>query len=119
MKNDLYRAWKRSRKVRGWENQEDIANDMKKLMLKLLPIPQGMAEELADFYWSIPIDEATVYRAEEILEVFYAEWSEEETVLNDEDWDFLRDLVNAWALDMDMKVVNDVLRIVVEMGGFR
>ena len=119
MEGDLARAWKRSRKKNGWDNDEDIAADMRATLVRFAPVPDGMAEELAGFFLAGPVDEESVYRSEEVLEILAGEWSPRGSALVDEDWEFLRDLVNSWALEMDMGVVTDVMRVIVDRGGFR
>ena len=118
MEGDLARAWKRSKKRIGWENDEAVAAEMRGTMAKFAPVPGDMAEELADFFLPGPVDEEAVYRSEEILEVLAGEWTPVDSALTDEDWEFLGDLVDAWAHELDMDIVTDVMRIIVDRGGF-
>ncbi|MDF1567279.1 MAG: hypothetical protein RQ801_11545 [Spirochaetaceae bacterium] len=118
MEGDLSRAWKRLKKKRGWEDTVGITFDLRETMVRLAPIPKDMAEEMADFYITEPVDEETVYKSEEILEVLTGDWRPAESALTDDDWDFLRELVNAWAPELDMDVVTDVMRVIVDRGVF-
>ena len=114
MEGDLIRAWKRSKKKRGWNDHDGIAGDLRERMIQLSPSPRSMGEELAAYFLPNPIVEDAVYRSEEVLDIFDGQWSSEDSALSDEDWAYIEELVNAWALEMDMNVVNQVMRVVVE-----
>jgi len=118
MNGDLSRAYKRLKKKNGWDDTDRTAKELKETMIRLSPVPAGMAEEMADFYLNDPIDSDAVYRAEEILELLTGSWIPEDSKLGIDDWDFLKEQVNAWAVEMDMDVVTDVMRAVVSNGGF-
>jgi hypothetical protein len=118
MEGDLLRAWKRLKKKYGWDDRENITTEIRELMVRIMSVPPGMAEELADFYLPEPVGEENIYKSEEILELLWGAWVPENSVLAGDDWDFLKEQVNAWALEMDMDIVTDVMRAVVENGGF-
>ena len=120
MDGDLSRAWKRLKKKKGWDDAEGIASELRELMIRFAPVPPGMAEELADFYLPVPVDEDAVYKSEEILELLAGTWVPEDSMLEEDDWNFLKEQVNAWApdMDMDIAIVTDVMKVVVERGGF-
>ena len=118
MDGDLSRAWKRLKKKNGWDDTEGIAAELREMMIRFAPVPPGMAEELADFFIPEPVDENVIYKAEEILELLSGTWVPENSVLEEDDWKFLKDQVNAWALEMDMDIVTDVMKVVVNRGGF-
>lgn len=118
MEGDLLRAWKRLKKKYGWDDRENITAEIREMMVRIATVPLGMAEEMAEFYLPEPVDEDAVFKSEEILELLSGSWTSENSVLEDDDWDFLREQVNAWALEMDMDVVTDVMQAVVENGGF-
>ena len=118
MDGDLSRAWKRLKKKNGWDDTEGIASELREMMIRFAPVPPGMAEELADFFIPEPVDENVIYKAEEILELLSGTWVPENSVLEEDDWKFLKNQVNAWALEMDMDIVTDVMKVVVNRGGF-
>lgn len=118
MEGDLSRAWKRLKKKRGWEDMAGITADLRETMVRLAPIPQDMAEEMADFFLTEPVDEEILYKSEEVLEVLTGDWRPADSALTDDDWDFLRELVNAWAPELDMDVVTDVMKLIVDRGDF-
>jgi len=118
MNGDLSRAYKRLKKKNGWDDVEVTAKELRETMIRLSPVPAGMAEEMADFYLNDPVDSDAVYRAEEILELLSGSWIPEGSILKIDDWDFLKEQVNAWAMEMDMDVVTDVMKAVVSNGGY-
>jgi hypothetical protein len=118
MEGDLLRAWKRLKKKHGWDDTENITAEIRAMMIRIASVPLGMAEEMADFYLPEPVDEDAIYKSEEILELLAGSWVPDNSILEDDDWDFIREQINAWALDMDMDVVTDVMKAVVENGGF-
>ena len=95
-----------------------ITADLRETMVRLAPIPQDMAEEMADFFLTEPVDEEILYKSEEVLEVLTGDWRPADSALTDDDWDFLRELVNAWAPELDMDVVTDVMKLIVDRGDF-
>ncbi len=119
MNGDLSRAWKRLKKKNGWDDTDGIALGLRETMICLSPVPQGMAEEMAAFYLQNPVDDDAVYKSEEILEVLAGTWVSENSVLKEDDWDFLEEQVNSWAQDMDMDTVTEIMKAVVGSGRFR
>ena len=118
MDGDLARAWKRLKKKYGWNETDRIALEIRENMARFAPVPKDMGEELADYFLPSPVDEESIYKAEEILELFSGTWIPVDSALADDDWEFLKEQVNAWAVEMDMDTVTDVMRAVVERGGF-
>lgn len=116
MSGDLFRAWKRSKKNRGWKSYESIAADVREVMVHLIPAPRDMAKEIANYFITLPFGEDVLYRAEEIINLFTGQWSMENSLLSDGDWDFIKEMINAWALETDMDIVTDVMRSAVESG---
>ncbi len=119
MHGDLLRAWKRLKKKHGWDNPEAIDSDLRETMAGILPVPQDMGEELAHYFLGSPVDEERLCRSEEVLELFDGTWQERESALSRADWNFLRDLVNLWAVELDMGLVTELMRHILEQGGFR
>jgi len=101
------------KKKKGWDDTEGIEKELQETMIRLSPVPGGMAEELADFYLNGSFDTDGVYKADEILELLSGTWVPENSLLEIDDWDFIEEQVNAWAMEMDMDVVTDVMKAVV------
>ena len=118
MEGELTRVWKRARKKYGRDAQEEIAGSIRHVIVKHFPIPNEMAEEIAEYYLEQEIDYCLVEKLDEIQELMNDRWLPEESALGGDDWDFLKDLINDWALEIDMELVNRIMKIVVEKGGF-
>ncbi|MCG8453763.1 MAG: hypothetical protein MI717_11330 [Spirochaetales bacterium] len=118
MNGNLHRDWKRIRKARGYEDEQGIAEELREVFVQMAPLPQDMGEELALRFLSEPVDDEVLYRTEEVLEVLDGQWTAQDSALRDDDWAYLRDLVDSWATELDMDVVTSVMRVVVERGGF-
>ncbi|PIE05180.1 MAG: hypothetical protein CSA76_00385 [Spirochaetales bacterium] len=119
MDGDLLRAWKRLKKKHGWNNTEAIDSDLRQAMVRILGLPEDFGEELADYFLPSPAGEEELYRSEEVMELFGGTWKPQESALNIDDWEFLRDLVNAWARELDMDTVTELMRHILDNGGFR
>ena len=119
MEGDLARSWKRLKKKYGWDDTEGVDAELRDTMAKFAPVPRDMGEELAGFFLTSPVDEEKIWKSEEILELLAGTWEPSGSALADEDWDYIRDLINAWAVELDMTIVTDVMRVVVDRGGFR
>ena len=118
MDRDMSRAWRRIKKKRGWDDADGIASELMSVMTSLLGDPAPMAEETAAYFLGGGIDDEALYKSDEVLELFDGSWRPEGSILDNDDWDFLRDLVNVWAGELDMDVVTSVMRAVVDRGGF-
>ncbi len=118
MEGDLLRTWKRSKKKRGWDNYGDIAADLREKMSRIVPIPQNMAVELAEYFLPGPIDEDAIYRLEEVLDIMAGQWDAGNSILNYSDYEFIKEFANAWALELDIGVLNQIMQVIVETGGF-
>ncbi len=116
MNGDHSRAYKRLKKKNGWDNSEATAAELRETMIRLAPVPLGMAEELADFYLGNPLGADAVLKSDEILELLGGTWAPEDSLMEIDDWEFLKEQVNAWALEMDMDIVTDVMKFVVSYG---
>ena len=118
MDGDLVRAWKRLKKKYGWDEIEKIDRELREDMARFAPVPRDMGEELAVFYLASPVDEERIWKSEEILELLNGTWTPQQSALTNDDWDFLKEQVNAWAAEMDMDIVTDVMRAAVDRGDF-
>lgn len=118
MEGDISRYYKRSAKRHGWNAENEIAGDLKAFFIKQLPIPLNMSEELADYCFQSPLEEKLVYKLEEFIELMHERWSDSGTVLDRNDWFFLTDLINEWAMEIDMALVTYIMKIAVQKGVF-
>ena len=120
MDGELSRAYRRIKKSRGWNNPLEISKDLKTEMVRLLPLSPLMAEDIAVFFISAAPDDNSVYRAQEVLELFDGSWERgADSLLTENDWEYIRDSIDEWAAEMDMEIVTFIMRIIVESGGFK
>lgn len=105
------------------ESTERFLDDVQAAFASTLPfLPEPMQAELFDFF-------SRKYRADEehytlddalflgeIVDLFTGEYNEETDPLDDEDWDFVRDVIDENALELDMQTVNYVMKLVVDKG---
>ena len=114
------RAYRRIKKNRGWDNLPEISKELKTAMVRLLLLPPIMAEDIAVFFISDAPDNDSVYRAQEVLELFDGSWERgADSLLTETDWEYIKDSIDEWAAEMDMEIVTFIMRIIVESGGFK
>lgn len=53
-----------------------------------------------------------------IVELFTFEFDSDDDSLSDDDWDFIKETVSDYALDLDDQTLTYIMRFVVERGGF-
>jgi len=85
--------------------------------IKSLPnLPKGMEIELADYFFQpmgLGIEDfyPMLETAAAFSEIFWEEYNEDEAALSDDDWRFIRDVVNDYALNL----TDDFLFYVMEI----
>lgn len=118
MDGELSRAWRKIRKRRGHDDPSGAVTDLRGIMSSLVPGPPAMGDEIAEFFLGDQADDESVYKADEVLDLLAGIALPDESLLDMSDWEFIRDTVNGWAEELDMRIVTDVMRRVVERGGF-
>lgn len=85
-------------------------------------LPGPMQAELFDFFSrkyradtaSYTVDDALFLG--EVIDLFTGEYDEEKDPFDREDWDFVKDSIDENALELDMQLVNYVMKLVVDKG---
>ncbi|MFW5689585.1 MAG: hypothetical protein ACOC1U_08435 [Spirochaetota bacterium] len=88
-------------------------------------LPSGMGEEIYELISERIIrrsDDGAVYLDEakylaDVVDLFALQYDEEHDPIEDEDWQLIGEIVNDYALDLDMQTVNYVMTLVVDHGG--
>lgn len=86
----------------------------------LPPLPEPMKEDLVSYFLhptSLDTGDEVRARAEyfsAVVDLFACDYDTEADPLRSEDWAFLRELVNDFAVELDMTIVNYVMRLVVD-----
>jgi hypothetical protein len=79
-----------------------------------------MKEDLVDYFLhptSLDSGDELAARARyysAVVDLFAQDYDESADPLGDEDWRFLRDIVSDYAVDLDMDIVNYVMKLVVD-----
>lgn len=105
------------------EEQVELAGDAFRSLLAGLPgsMASDIFESVADRVQrrmsdeEIFLDEAR-YLAD-VADLFCGAYDEEADPIHDEDWQLIGEIVNDYALDLEMETVNYVMRFVVEHHG--
>ena len=90
----------------------------------LTGFPEGLVEDLFDYFHdkNAPLLQADgtlpeySERMGAMLDLFLLNYDNEGDPLSREDWQFVRDSIDAFAVDMDMDVVNYVMALILEKG---
>lgn len=117
---------KRIRKIdskSGAEDLQQVLDDVRSAFdSSLSSLPEPMRAELFDFFAGKYRAEADVYRFDdavflgEIIDLFTGEYNDETDPLDTEDWEFIKDIIDENALELDMELINYVMRLIVEKG---
>jgi hypothetical protein len=76
-------------------------------------IPKGMAFELFEYGWQSFL-QGIKETLPEFCDVILMEYDTEAAILNTDDWEFFSDVVNEYATQIDMELVEYIMRFVVE-----
>lgn len=109
-----------------WDDQlEDQIELLEDAFSTSLPhLPSGMADEVFQHFWSTPgcASREDFYgpcaqRLADALDLFQGSYDEENDPLLPADWEVVRDVVSARATELDMELVNYLMRLVVDHDG--
>jgi hypothetical protein len=97
--------------------------EIREAFLSALPgLPEPMQAELFDFFSRKYRAEPDVYTVDdafflgEVIDLFAGDYDEQADPLDSEDWDFLKDIIDENAVELDMQLVNYVMKLVVDKG---
>lgn len=85
-------------------------------------LPEPMQAELFDFFSRKYRADASSYTVDdalflgEVIDLFTGEYDDEKDPFDSEDWDFVKDSIDENALELDMQIVNYVMKLVVDKG---
>jgi hypothetical protein len=104
----------------GYEEFLDTVRSAFGTSLSFLPEP--MQAELFDYFSRKYRAEEEAYTVDdafflgEVIDLFTGDYDEESDPLDTEDWDFVKDVIDENALELDMQLVNYVMKLVVDKG---
>jgi len=118
-RNDFDRSCRQLRKKYKYEFSEEFLEDLKHLFVRALGQPEELTLELMDYCCpGETFEDELQERMGDIVDLFRLDLDENSSRLTQSDWEYLKDLVNSWAMDMDMDVVTYVMQHIVSQGGF-
>ncbi|MDC7233281.1 MAG: hypothetical protein PQJ58_08610 [Spirochaetales bacterium] len=117
--NDFERSCKQLRKKYNFESSPELLEQIKELFGRSLGQPEELALDIFDYIMAGgDLEDSHVTRLSDMIDLFQMDYDEGFNSLETEDWSYLKDLVNGWALEMDMDVVTYVMQRVVDAGAF-
>ncbi len=103
----------------GNEESRDFRRDLLEAFLLSLGENEEMGRELFDYCTRLDLmEKLQVEKLADMLDLFHQNYDSSCNQLNDEDWVFVKELVNGFAEEMDMDNLTYVMQQVVEAGVF-
>ncbi len=91
--------------------------DVRALFLRLLGGDKQIGRELFDHVLKEGrIGEEEILRLGDMVDLFTQDYDRNISSLGPEDWEFIKDLVNAWAAEMDLELVTSIMQEVLNEG---
>jgi hypothetical protein len=119
MSRDIGVDFKKVFKKREIDPGHDILPEVTELIKSRLPIPDIMAEDMAEYVMEIEDPSRRMDVAVDLCNLFTDNLDPGNTVLELDDWIFVRDQTNASADDMDLDIVTRIMQMALDHGAFR
>ena len=117
--NEFERSCKQLRKKYNFENSPELTDELQELFIKSLGQPEDMALDLFEHVLDgQDLEDTHVVRLSDLVDLLQMNYDEGFNRLGIDDWKYLKDLVNGWAMEMDMDIVTYVMQNVVDAGAF-
>ncbi|QEN07851.1 hypothetical protein EXM22_07545 [Oceanispirochaeta crateris] len=116
---DFERSCKQLRKKYNFESTPEFRDDLNELFTKALGEGEDFSLEL--FEYCVPseaVEDKNIEKLSDMIDLFLLDYNSEFNHLVEADWIFLKDLINVWALDMDMDTVSYIMQLVLDAGVF-
>jgi len=117
---------KRIRKIdskAGTNDQQEVLDEVRSAFdNSLSSLPEPMRAELFDFFSQKYRADPETYSFDdalflgEVIDLFTSEYNDETDPLDNEDWEFVKDIIDENALELDMELINYVMKIIVDKG---
>jgi hypothetical protein len=118
--NDFTRSCKQLRKKYKYECTDEFKNDLQDLFLRAMGQPEELSLELMEYCCPGDyMEDQNFDKMADMIDLFQLDYDETYDRLEPEDWSYLKELVNSWAMDMNMEVVTYIMQLVVAAGEFR
>ena len=117
--NDFSRSCKQLRKKYKYECSDAFMDDLKDLFIRAIGQPDEFSLELMEYCCpDSSLEDKQFDKLSDMVDLFQMDYDESFDRLEKEDWSYLKELVNSWAMDMDMDLVTYVMQFVVNAGEF-
>ncbi|MFP4151939.1 MAG: hypothetical protein ACLFSV_03795 [Alkalispirochaeta sp.] len=95
---------------------EEYLNALRSLMLRQLSqFPEALVVDIMDYAVTNNEENSEAVRViAEMIDLFWMQYDDRADPLGGTDWEFLRDTIDAYALDLDMNLVQYVMERVVD-----
>ncbi len=119
----FYKKAKEAIRRKQGQPDEEIAGDIRDvLFLFLKELPENLQHDIFNFYFEQFLEdtnpEKTIYQLAEkplaMIDFMNGQLATDEVVFSDEEWDLIREGINANADTMDLRLLNQLMSILVE-----
>lgn len=119
MGGEIGKGYRRISKKNGADREKCKSETYEFILSSFRMIPEEMAKEVANYFLS-NYDEYkdAINKLDDVFDLFMGTELADESYLNDNDWLFIKDLVNEFAgsEQIAFDVVSDVMTIIVDKG---
>jgi hypothetical protein len=114
MNNEFIRQYKRiSKSCQGDFTGKE--GDLKEVLIRLLgDFPKEMAREVVDYFLKGESFEEEVQKGADLLELHNGDLNGSETVFSREDWEYIKELVNAYSDELDMEWMTFAMQFLLD-----
>lgn len=117
MSNELMKRYKGLRKADPKADFEELKAPLRDALRKALPpFPEAMIEEVWQYFIFPAQNQDDLEKASDFVEFCHDNLELDRSLLEEEDWLFIRDIVNMFALDLDLDFVSFVMTVIVNKG---
>lgn len=117
MESPFYRGLKKIKKNHYAGKTDNVERDIKDLLYKNLDVEEAVCDDL---FYNYCTDSENLFDSvlilSDIVDLFNSEYDEDADPLEEKDWIYVRNIVDACADEMDMDKVTYIMRLIVEKG---
>ncbi|MBB6481907.1 hypothetical protein [Spirochaeta isovalerica] len=117
MESPFYRGLKKIKKNHFAGKVNDVEAEIKEMLYRNLNLDDSVCDDIFFRYCS---EKENLFDSAEILadivDLFNRQYDEDTDPLTEEDWIYVRNIVDASAEEMDMDVITYIMRLIVDRG---
>lgn len=117
MTNEFLRQYRHLKKKNPQAGFDEIKPELREILDRSLPpFPEAMVEE-AWLYFIKPAEQADdLEKAADFVDFCNNNLEVDQSVLQEDDWLFIRDLVNMFGQELELDFISDVMTVMVDKG---